>query len=230
LPEGDIYPKEERAVRDLLRKRSQLVCQQTAHLLSIQTLAARNTGRSWRGNRIKPLTYDEVETLIPDAHQALAITRNLVVLPCLATHIGKIEQVVKAQGKLQPAFKPLLTVSGIGDMLGLTMMLETGDIGRFARAGNLASSCRCVGSERLSNGKRTGRGNTKNGHTYLSWAFVEAANFAVRYTPQIKRYSQRKEAKTNRIVATKAVAHKLARACFSILRDQVPCDVTQAFG
>jgi transposase len=87
-----------------------------------------------------------------------------------------------------------------------------------------------VGSERLSNGKRKGRGNTKNGNQYLSWAFVEAANFAVRSNPQIKRYYQRKEAKTNRIVATKAVAHKLARACFYILRDQGPFDVKQAFG
>jgi transposase len=59
---------------------------------------------------------------------------------------------------------------------------------------------------------------------------VEAANFAVRYNPQIQRYYQRKEAKTNSIVATKAVAHKLARACFYILRDQVPFDIKQAFG
>ncbi len=35
LPEGYIYPPEQRAVRDLLRKRSQLVRQQTANLLSI---------------------------------------------------------------------------------------------------------------------------------------------------------------------------------------------------
>src|SRR5262249_28272894 len=159
------------------------------------TLAARNTGRSWRGNRIKQLTYEEVETLLPDAQQAWAITSNLVGLHCLATHIGKIETVVKAQGKVQPAFKPLLTVSGIGDILGLTIMVETGDIGRFASAGNVASYCRCVGSERLSNGKRKGRGNTKNGNQYLSWAFVEAANFAGRSNPQMKRSYQRKEAK-----------------------------------
>jgi transposase len=44
LPEGYIYPKQERAVRDLLRKRSQMVRQRTANLLSIQNLMARNTG------------------------------------------------------------------------------------------------------------------------------------------------------------------------------------------
>ena len=87
-----------------------------------------------------------------------------------------------------------------------------------------------MGSERLSNGKRTGRGNTKNGNKYLAWAFVAAANCAVRYNPQIKRYDQRKMAKTDKIVATKTVAHKLARACFYLLRDHIPFDVTRACG
>jgi len=45
------YPKEERAVRDLLRKRGQMVRQRTANLLSIQNLITRNTGSSIRSNR-----------------------------------------------------------------------------------------------------------------------------------------------------------------------------------
>jgi transposase len=105
----------------------------------------------------------------------------------------------------------------------------TGEIARFARVGNYASYCRCVGSERISNGKRKGRGNKKNGNKYLAWAYIEAANFAVRYNPKIKGYYQRKCARTNRIVAIKTVAHKLARACYYILRDQVPFDVNRAF-
>jgi len=53
-----------------------------------------------------------------------------------------------------------------------------------------------VGSQKISNGKRKGSGNTKNGNKYLAWAFVEAANFAVRFNPQIRRFYQRKKAKT----------------------------------
>lgn len=230
LPEGYIYPKETRGVRDLLRKRMQLVQQRTTHLLSIQTQSARNTGQTWRANRIKRLSCEEVEAEVLDAHLALAITSNVTVMQCLEAQIRKLEKVIKGQVKLEPAFEPLQTVPGIGDILGLTIMLETGDISRFASVGDFASYCRCVGSERLSNGKRKGRGNTKNGNKYLAWAFVEAANFAVRYHPQIKRYYQRKAAKTNTIVATKTVAHKLARACYYILRDQVPFDVKLGFG
>ena len=81
----------------------------------------------------------------------------------------------------------------------------------------------------MSNGKRKGQGNVKNGNKYLAWAFVEAAHVAVRYNAQSNRFSQRQQVKTNGIVAIKAVAHKLARAWYYILRDQVPFEVTKAF-
>lgn len=229
LPEGYIYPKEERAVRDLLRKRSQLVRQRTMNVLSIQNLLTRNTGLTFSGNRIKQLTVREVEQLLPQIELALAVKSNLAVLECLEEQIENIEEVVFTQLKLREGFAPLLTVSGIGQILGMTIMLETGEINRFATVGDFASYCRCVGSQKLSNGKRKGQGNTKNGNKYLAWAFVEAANFAVRYNAQIKRFYQRKQAKTNGVVAIKAVAHKLARACYYILRDQVAFDVNKAF-
>ena len=107
--------------------------------------------------------------------------------------------------------------------------LETGPIARFVNAGHYASYCRCVGSQRLSNGKRKGQGNTKNGNKYLAWAYLEAANFAVRYNPVINRYYQRKRAKTNGVVAIKTVAHKLARACYHMLREGTDFDVAKAF-
>ena len=94
LPEGYIYPKEERAVRDLLRKRSQLVRQRTSNLLSIQNLLTRNTGSSLSGNRIKQLTVAEVEQLLPQAELALAVKSNLAVLQCLEEQIESIEEVV----------------------------------------------------------------------------------------------------------------------------------------
>ena len=147
----------------------------------------------------------------------------------LDTAIDELEKTVKARIKPRREFEPLLSVSGIGDILGLTILLETGEIGRFEKVGHYVSYCRCVGSEHISNGKRKGRGNTKNGNRYLAWAFVEAANFAVRYNAQIKRYYQRKRARSNGVVAIKTVAHKLARACYYILRDGVTFDVNKAF-
>lgn len=230
LPTGYIYPKEQRAVRDLLRKRAQLVRQKTANVLSIQNLVTRNTGTSVSADRIRQWEETDIDQLLPEPQQALAVKSNLAVIRCLQAQIAALEKAVLGQVKYQPDFEHLLTVSGIGKILALTILLEAGDIQRFAKVGQFASYCRCVDSARLSNGKKKGHGNTKNGNRYLAWAFVEAAHFAVRFDAQIKRYYQRKRAKTNAIVATKAVAHKLARACYHVLRDQVAFDTTKAFG
>ncbi len=218
LPTGYIYPKEARPVRDLLRKRSQLVRQHTMQVLSIQNLLTRNTGTSLSVKRIQQLTPAVVQALLPIAEVALAVQSTVAILPCLNAQIQILERTILAKARLSPSFHPLLTVWGIGKILALTIMLETGDIRRFATVGQFASSCRCVSSTKLSNGKRKGQGNTKNGNKYLAWAFVEAAHFAVRYYPQVQRFHHRKKTKTHAIVASKAVAHKLARACYSVMR------------
>jgi len=70
----------------------------------------------------------------------------------------------------------LSSVPGIGRILATIILLEMGPIDRFAAAGNFASYARCVDSQHMSNGKKKGEGNTKNGNKYLAWAFVEAAN------------------------------------------------------
>jgi transposase len=230
LPEGYIYPKAERSLRDLLRKRGQLVRYRTANLLSIQNQWQRSTGQRLSGNDAKVLTPEQIEARITDPDRALALEANLAVVRCLNEQLEPLERRVLEQATLKPAFRPLQTVAGIGKILGLTVMLETGSLGRFGSVGDYASYCRCVPSQRLSNGKRKGRGNVKNGNRYLAWAFGEAAHFAIRYYPAIRRFYQRKQARTNRTVAMKTVAHKLARATYYVLRDQVSFDLGKAFG
>ena len=229
LPEGYIYPKGERAVRDLLRKRSQLVRQKVSQMLSIQNLVSRNAGISLNGNAVKTLTGWDVDRMLPDPLVARAAKSNLRVYRCLVKEIKDLEETVLARVKGNAGFENLLGVSGIGKALGLTVLLESGDMGRFVSAGHFASYCRCVGSQRLSNGKKKGKGNTKNGNKWLAWAFIEAANFAIRYNAIVKRFYQRKKARTNGVVAIKAVAHKLARATYHVLKDGVPFQVERAF-
>jgi transposase len=130
----------------------------------------------------------------------------------------------------KPAMHWLKTVPGIGDILAWTILLETGTIARFTSVGDFVSYCRCVKSQRRSHGKVKGQGNTNNGNKYLGWAFVEAAHFAIRFDPGIKRFYQRKQVRSHRLVALKAVTHKLARACDDIIRDQVPFERSKAFG
>lgn len=230
LPTGYIYPKEERAIRDLLRKRAQLVRCRTAQILSIENLVSRNRGRGIKAAEIRKLdekTIHEICSGSPDL--AMAMQSNLAVLRCLDEQTHALERTVLARARLRPQFKTLLTVKGIGDILAMTIMYETGDIGRFSKVGEFSSYARCVNSSRWSNGKKKGEGNRKNGNKYLAWAFVEAAHFVVRYNDRAKRFYQRKKAKTNVFVAVKATAHKLARACYHMLKEQKAFEVERAF-
>jgi transposase len=229
LPTGHIYPREERAVRDLLRKRASLVQQRTANILSVQNLEQRNRGTKISSREVKNLTPERVGELYDDEDLGLAITTTIAVIDALTEQTRRLEKAVLKKARLKEQFKPLLTVWGIGEILGLTIMYEAGDMSRFASAGNFASYCRCVDATRLSNGKKKADNNGKNGNKYLAWAFVEAAHFAVRYYPEAKRFHDRKTAKTNSIVAIKAIAHKLARASYYVLRDQVPFDPKRVF-
>lgn len=230
LPTGYIYPKEQRAIRDLLRKRSLLVRHRTAHTLSAQSLHTRMTGRMASSNVIQRPTAEMIYlSSLEDANRKLEMRANLHMIQALHRQIVEIEKVVMAQMKLAPGLLGLKRVPGIGDILGLTIMLETGDIARFPSAGHYASYCRAVKSSKTSNGKKKGEGNRKNGNKYLGWAYVEAANHLIRYCDVGKRFFQRKLAQRNRAVAVKATANKLARACYYVMRDQVPFDPVLLF-
>jgi transposase len=230
LPEGYIYPHEERSVRDLLRKRAYLVRQRTSNVLSIKNILARNTGKTLRANIVKKLNDDEIDGMFADPNLALSIKAGVRIVDSLGEQINLIEKAVLEQVRLRDPYRNLLTVTGIGQVLALTIMLETGDVHRFPTVGDFASYARCVGSAHLSNGKIKGRGNTKNGNRYLRWAFGEAATFAVRFDPAIRRYYQRRKAHGKHAMsASGAVAHKLANACYHMLWDNTVFDVDKAF-
>ena len=100
------------------------------------------------------------------------------------------------------------------------LILRVGDIRRFPKVGNYSSYCRCVKSVRLSSKKKEGEGNRKNGNKYLSWAYVEAANFATRSYPEFQSFYNRKKAKTNGIVAIETLSNKLARASYYVMNEE----------
>jgi transposase len=229
LAEGYIYPKKHRAVRDLLRRRVLFVQQRTAQILSLQSMISRNLGFKMSNNEIKKLTANDIKDLFDCTNLVFMATNSWATIDFLKHIIKGIEKQVKSQVKLRKEFAMLQTIPGIGNILALTIMLEVGDIGRFDGVGNYSSYCRCVESKRLSNGKKKGENNKKNGNKYLAWAYVEAANFAKRYCPKAHSFYQSKKAKTKNVVAIKALSNKLSRASYYIMRDQVAFDQDKLF-
>src|SRR5437667_462856 len=211
-------------------RRLQLVRHRTMHVLAVENVQARQTGARMTGDRVKRLSAQELQALGLPEDVTLGLQANVAMIGALNEEIAKIEKHLAQRLRPRPEYTLLNTAPGIGRILAPIILLETGSIERFAAVGNYASYARCVDSVRLSNRQQKGEGNVRNGNKYLAWAFIEAANMARRWCPEARRFHDRKRAKTNAIVATKALAHKLARACYHMLRTGEPFDMKRCFG
>jgi len=230
LPTGYVCPPKLRPIRDLLRRRGLLVRQRTALILSLKSLHARTIGQSLELKTVKAASPAAARQWFKHPADQLAGQVELEVIEQLKEGIESIEQGILAVRDLLACYAVLQSLPGVGIILGQTISLETGEVERFASAGDYASYCRCVDTRRVSNGKNKGQNNGKCGNKYLAWAFVEAANFARRYDEQCRRFYDRKAAQTNGIVATKALACKLAKAAWHIMKENKPFDAERVFG
>ena len=230
LPTGHIYDAELRPVRDLLRRRLMLVHHRTALMLSFKSLYTRTTGQEMSLSKLKELEVKQAQALYEHPANQLIAGLQIQQIEHLSQSIEKIEKAVLGSARELPSYAKLVTLPGVGKILGMTITLEVGDIKRFAEAGPFASYCRTVAAQRLSNDKPKGANNSKCGNKYLAWAFVEAANFAKRYDEPCRKWYDRKVAKTSNVIATKALACKLAKAAWYLMAEGTDYDPKRMFG
>ena len=229
LPKAYVSDPELRPVRDLFRRRGSLVHQRTALLLSFKSLYARTTGQKLDLSQAKKLEPQEAPKLYKHPANQLIAQVQAEHIQALGKSISRIEKGVLASAREIPLYEKLLRIPGIGRILGMTITMEVGEIGRFKTDGDFASYCRLVDAKRLSNGKCKADNNQKCGNKYLAWAFVEAANYARRFDENCRRWYDRKAAKTNKIVATKALACKLAKAAWHVMVGKCDYDAKRMF-
>ena len=142
LPEGYIYPRELRSVRDLMRKQMDIVQQSTKNLLSVQSYYMRHLGYKLSSNKIKQMAAirkgvdaEQVHADFSSMNTALSVISNLSLIRCAQQQINVIEGAILKQTSLSPEFMNLTSIDGIGNTLALTIMLETGTIKRFDSLG-----------------------------------------------------------------------------------------------
>jgi len=119
-----------------------------------------------------------------------------------------------------------MTVPGIGEYLGLTILYEIGHIERFPTVKDFLSYCRLVKGTVASAGKIKGLRGAKLGNPYLRWAFGEAAVIAKRDHNVIKPLADRLEARLggNKFKANTVLAIKLAGAVYFMLKGKTVFD------
>lgn len=230
LPTGYIYDAEQRPFRDMFRRRQSLVQQRTSLYLSIKSLYSRMTGKTLRQGEVKAIeTQEDINKLFQNPVDQILVWEQTQSIKQLSKSIEVIEARIKEITYKIPCYKNLLTVPGIGLILGSVISMETGPISRFPDPGKYASYSRCVNTQRESNGKAKGKNNSKCGNKYLSWAFVEVAHLAIQHDKACRDFYELKKAKTNTMVATKALACKLAKAVWYVMTRNVPYDSERVF-
>ncbi len=217
FPECYIYPKETRSVRDALRRRQLFVRRRTQVLLSLGGLLERYGIKAPGAAKLEKWTSEDIQAIGLDGWVELQLEMLLKAVKESDQNAKIIEKKVLAFVKPTQQYLRITTMPGIGMALGMLIVLESGDFSRFASAGNYASYCRTVRSERTSNDKKKGSNNSKNGNKYLAWAFIEAATFAARFNPRIHSWYEKKKRKSGVPKAKKALACKLAKAVFHVM-------------
>jgi len=229
FPKAYVYPKESRPLRDLLRRRMLLVENRTSLLVSFSSMHARQNGNTPKRKDVMEWSAADLEAAFSDPMSRLAAKALVNSLQHLDTEIHLLEKAARKESKANELRCRAQTMPGIADILGMVIALETGTLERFPSAEHYASYCRTVPGHRSSNNKKKGEGNTRNGNKYLAWAWIEAAQFARRYNPKARAWFDRKAAATNKLIASKALACKMCKAGYYVMRDGVDFDENRAF-
>jgi len=162
------------------------------------------------------------------AYSRFATEREMELLEAVEQGVSAVaEKMADSIGKLGWV-RRLRTLPGVGEILGPTIYLEIGDVGRFPTPAHLAAYAGLV-PRVSSSGGHTRLGRTRREcNRFLKWAFVEAAevitchqqSMAGRHVVRLyQRVKNNKPDRHNKAVV--AVARHLAESAWHILeRDQ----------
>ena len=113
LPEGYIYPKDHRPVRDLARKRMFLVRHKTANILSLQSFIQRCCCVKISTGDIRNLKVEALEGWLEKEYLVLSAQASLDTINFLKEKIKRIEKAIIQRVKLNKGFRQFLTIPGI---------------------------------------------------------------------------------------------------------------------
>jgi transposase len=216
-----VYPKEMRATRDLLRRRTRIV----RHGANLKSHIV-NTTRQYNlpPTPLKLKNKDSREQL-SRAYSDRSVQKNidldLVILDCYAEQLAKVEWFIETQAREhKPRHLPILrSINGVGRILSLTIIYEIGDIDRFDSVQQFASYARLVKCKAESAGKTYGTQGNKIGNAHLKWAFSEVAVLYLRGNDRAKNHLLTLQKRMSKAKALSALAHKMGRCIYFMLKN-----------
>mgnify|MGYP001156896811 CR=1 FL=1 len=226
FPQAYVYPKHLRATRDLLRRRTSIVrhgADLKAHV--VNTTSQYNLPPN-KVNLKNLCAREQLKHTFDEPSAQKSIDLDMAILDCYQQELSKIEWYIEQQTKQFKSAEVCLlrSIPGVGKILSLTILLEIGDIERFPNVQKFASYCRLVKCKAESAGKSYGTQGNKIGNAHLKWAFSEAAVLYLRGNPSAQKYLQRLQKRMSKAKALSALAHKIGRAVFFMLKNKTVFD------
>jgi transposase len=233
IPESYIYPAEDRPLRDLMRRRWDAVALRADEYRKMRGLLYRNGICTVGTNEVRLMGEEQVKELLDHPLIRTQMLFNIERVELLTRQVSCMEKEILSQVKGRQDFTNLMTIPGIGKVLALTILLEIGEISRFAKSRHFASYCRVApGCADSGDSHRRGRGN-KQGNPYLKWALTQAAEYAKRFDSHFAAYFAKVLHKhpgaSGTIITHCIVAHRIALAVYHVLRHGVPYDQEKTF-
>ena len=195
FPMSDVYPREMRATRDLVRRRMFLV-RRRSELLQHVHLVNQQYNYDPFEKVVKYAANRDVLDRFEEDSARLSVEADLQMVGHYDQLLKQLEtNLLRQATRHDPQACCLLrTIPGIGRILSLVLLYEIHTIDRFPSVGDFLSYSRLVTPKQTSDGKVTGHGGAKIGNAHLKWAFSEATLMMLRYSDDAKR---NKSTKTN---------------------------------
>ncbi|MDO3380267.1 IS110 family transposase [Geoalkalibacter halelectricus] len=226
FPLAYAYPRKMRAARDLLRRRNHLARKRAELFSHIQNTATQYNLPEPLGCIAKPNARAELPAKFRNPLVRAMVELDLATIEHYDDLLGILERDLEkvATGHNPVNLALLKSIPGVGRILGMVMLYEIEDIARFAREQDFSSYCRLVRPEKQSNGKSYGHSGKKIGNAHLRWAFGEAVVLMLKGNPPAQATLQRLASKHGKGKALAILAHRLGRAVYYMLKNQVPFD------
>jgi transposase len=220
FPQAYVYPKKWRAQRDLARRRSYFVRQRAELQTHVRNTAAQYNLPTPSGQLRYLCNQEGLAEQFPHPAARQTIEVDIAMINALTEQINGLEKRLLQLARFDDpgTFYRLRSAPGIGDVLALVMLYETGDIGRFPSAGDYLSYARLVPGQHESAGKKYGSPGRKQGNPHLKWAFSEAVSLMLREGTFIQHVFKQWEKRHGKGKALSILAARLGRAVYLMLR------------
>lgn len=231
LPEAYTCPVEYRDARDLMRKRSRLV-QKRTDLKNSLTMSSYMGGFESPSATEKIAKFKRRDAYLSRAKSPLikeGFEAYLDIIDCLDEKVRGFEKIlIKHTAENQPErLKALMSAPGFGQIAGLTIIYESGDIHRFSNVDHYCSYARVACNEGESNGRSYGPRGRKQGNKYLKWIFEQTAVHSATHSKSLRAYRDYLRSKKGTVGARNRIAHRLARFAYFALKDARHFDINE---